>query len=445
VSDHYELRLYDAPLLSFELSSGTSGYTAEVTSATEQKHLLPLDLELTGEGVLKWLNRRAIPKNRAYVHNILNTMGLSLRDTKGIVDVCRGLSLNDSYWVVPEGFAGKFAAYNLYENRFSEVLALTALTGESLSEEAARRIHTSPEFTTNGMLPKAWRYRDGKIILFKGGVWRQYPSAPDPLEPYSEYYAAQIAEAMGLAPVKYGLSRWKNVLGCTCELFTGIDTAYVPMASLIRPLCKGMDTSQYYSVCGDWFKEFDREHGMDLFGHFASTLVFDSLILNEDRHLGNFGVLRDNYSGEIIASAPIFDNGISLFNYSSIQELRKLGTHRQAYANYFKQPFDVQARAFGGDLQREQLSRLSGFKFKKHSRYNWDAERMEIIQSYVRQRAAELIDAIGGAPNRAAQKAAAAPKERPLLTRLDEAKEEAKRIDKEPPDSPAKGKSREER
>ena len=393
----YELRLYDQTLLSFELTSDKAvGYRTKVKHIGEPRAVFPLDMELTDEGVLKWLNRRTIPKNRAYVHNILNTMGLSLRDTKGIIDVCKGLSLNDSYWVVPEGFDGKFADYNLYENRFSEVLALTALTGESLSEDKAKRIRTSPEFTTNGMLPKAWRYNNGKIFLFKGGVWRQYATAPDPLEPYSEYYAAQIADTMGLNPVKYGLSRWKSVLGCTCELFTDINTAYVPMASVVRRQLDDKDPSRYYSVCGEWFKDFDREKGTSLFDYFASTLVFDSLILNEDRHLGNFGVLRDNKSGRIIGNAPIFDNGISLFNYSSIQELRKLDTHRQAYANYFKQPFDTQAKEFGGDLQMEQLSRLSNFKFTHHSRYNWDAERMGIIVDYIRQRAAELIEIIGG-------------------------------------------------
>ena len=397
MNNTYELRLYDRMLLSFELTADTAaGYSAKIKHIGEPRPLFPVDLELTDEGVLKWLNRRTIPKNRAYVHNILNTMGLSLRDTKGIMDVCKGLSLNDSYWVVPEGFDGKFANYNLYENRFSEVLALTALTGESLSEEKVRRIRTSPEFTTNGMLPKAWRYNNGKILLFKGGVWRQYATTPDPLEPYSEYYAAQIADAMGLNPVKYGLSRWKGVLGCTCELFTDIDTAYIPMASVIRRQFDDIDPSRYYAVCGEWFKDFDRENGTSLFDYFASMLVFDSLILNEDRHLGNFGVLRDNHSGKITGNAPVFDNGISLFNYSSIQELRKLDTHRKVYANYFKQPFDSQAVEFGRALQTEQLSRLSGFKFTRHRRYNWDAERLEIIQEYVRQRSAELIDIIGG-------------------------------------------------
>ena len=45
-------------------------------------------------------------------------------------------------------------------------------------------------------------------------------------------------------------------------------------------------------------------------------LVFDALIYNEDRHFGNFGVLRDNHSGKIIAPAPVFDNGLSLFCYA---------------------------------------------------------------------------------------------------------------------------------
>lgn len=46
----------------------------------------------------------AIPKNRAFVDEILKTVGLSHNDTKGIIDVCKGLSLNDSYWVVPADF-----------------------------------------------------------------------------------------------------------------------------------------------------------------------------------------------------------------------------------------------------------------------------------------------------------------------------------------------------
>ena len=41
-------------------------------------------------------------------------------------------------------------------------------------------------------------------------------------------------------------------------------------------------------------------------------LVFDAVILNEDRHFGNFGLLVDSHTNKIIAPAPIFDNGLSL-------------------------------------------------------------------------------------------------------------------------------------
>ena len=102
----YVLRLYDTDLLSFSLSEqGIEGLKAQIHSIDEEERaLFPLDLELTDDGLVKWLQRRVIPKNRAYVAEILKTYGLSVNDTKGIIDVCKGLSLNDSYWVVPQGF-----------------------------------------------------------------------------------------------------------------------------------------------------------------------------------------------------------------------------------------------------------------------------------------------------------------------------------------------------
>lgn len=107
----YSLCIYDTELVRFSLEKrGLEGLVAEILFIDEtNKHLLPLDLELTNEGVIKWLERRVIPKSRRFVDEILKTLNLSHNDTKGIIDVCKGLSLNDSYWVVPEDFAGTFA------------------------------------------------------------------------------------------------------------------------------------------------------------------------------------------------------------------------------------------------------------------------------------------------------------------------------------------------
>lgn len=111
MSDIYSLHLYDTELVRFSLEKrGLEGLVAEVLSVQRDKsHLMPPDLELTGTGVVRWLERRVIPKNRAFVDEILKTLGLGRNDTKGIMDVCKRLSLNGSYWVVPDGFEGTLA------------------------------------------------------------------------------------------------------------------------------------------------------------------------------------------------------------------------------------------------------------------------------------------------------------------------------------------------
>jgi len=94
-----------------------------------KKYLLPLDLQVTNESLTKWIKGRTIPSNRAYVENFLARLGLNEKDSKGIIDICKGLSLNDSYWIVDEHFTGSYEKYNLYHNRFSSTIAWLAFTG----------------------------------------------------------------------------------------------------------------------------------------------------------------------------------------------------------------------------------------------------------------------------------------------------------------------------
>ena len=125
-----------------------------------------------------------------------------------------GLSLNDSYWVVPAGFDGSFSDYNLYDNRFSEALSLVAYTGIGEGNEA---FSTSPELTTNSMLRKAWRFVEGDgVYLYKGGTEGASNTGN---EPYSEYYACQVANAMGVECVQYDLENWKGILASKCKQY----------------------------------------------------------------------------------------------------------------------------------------------------------------------------------------------------------------------------------
>lgn len=376
MSNVYSLRIYDTELMKFSMEKrGLSGLVADILYKNEKYvNLIPLDMEQTGEGIIRWLERRVIPKNRAFVDEILKTLGLSHNDTKGIIDVCRGLSLNDSYWVVPEDFEGKFSQYNLYENRFSEILALVAYTGAGGSRQA---FTTSPELTTGGMLPKAWRYveNDG-IYLYKGGTTGASNTGR---EPYCEYYASQIAETMRLNAVHYDLENWKGITASKCALFTDIDTAYIPVGRIVR--------SGGIAACLAWYKELGDEFSEQL----CSMLVFDALIYNEDRHFGNFGVLRDNRSGRIIAPAPVFDNGFSLFCYAGREDYENLNKYAGTRSNPYNISYEDVCAEVMGAKQKEQLRRMIGFRFKRHESLNLPEEHLTAIEKHLEGRVRKLL------------------------------------------------------
>lgn len=379
MSNVYSLRIYDTELMRFTLEKrGLEGLVAEIVSVQDDHaQLMPLDLELTGEGVIKWLERRVIPKNRTFVDEILKTLGLSHNDTKGIIDVCKGLSLNDSYWIVPEDFDGTFAQFNLYENRFSEMLALVAYTGAGQSKQA---FTTSPELTTNGMLPKAWRFvEDDGIYLYKGGTSGASNSGR---EPYCEYYASQIAETMQLNAVHYDLENWKGITASKCALFTNVDVSYVPIGRLVR--------TGGIQKCLDYYDELGPEFGEQL----RSMLVFDALIYNEDRHFGNFGILRDNHSGKIIAPAPIFDNGLSLLCYAGNDDLANLSAleeYSKTRTTPYRLSFEEICAEVMGAKQKEQLRRMIGFRFKRHPSLNFSEEHLQALEKVLEGRVRKLL------------------------------------------------------
>ena len=372
----YNLKLYNETLLTFSLEEkGLEGLKVEIIYINEEKKsILPIDLSLTNDGVLKWLQKRVIPKNRAFVDEILKTLGLSLNNTKGIIDVCKGLSLNDSYWVVPQEFDGTFEEYNLYDNRFSEVLSLVAYTGVGASDRA---FTTSPELTTQGMLRKAWRFiEDDGIYLYKGGT---EGAANTGKEPYSEYYAYQIAEAMGLNAVEYDLENWKGILASKCKLFTDIDTAFVPIGRIVK--------EGGIKACLDFYKDISDEAYEEL----CSMLVFDAVIYNEDRHFGNFGILRDNKTGNIIGPAPIFDNGLSLFNFAMPNDFEDIAKYAQTRTTPYGVSFESICQEVIGKKQAAQLRKLLGFKFERHASLNLPEERLEAIEKHIEARARELL------------------------------------------------------
>ena len=373
----YTIKHFNEPVLQFSAEDGADS-DIKVVRITEDKELLPPDLAGTAaENIESWIRHRTIPKNRAYVDNLLSSIGLSFNRPMDIIKVSKGLSLNDCYWVTEEGFDGDFESFNLYDNRFNRVLGLIALTGYGSS--AISRFSSSPEFTTNGILPKCWRRENGVIRLYKGGT---EGASNTGYEPYSEFYAADIAKRLGVNAIDYSLSRWKDKLCSVCDIFTSKDVSYVPTGRIVRS--GGMKAVRaYYETLGEEFVS-----ALD------DMIVFDAVIFNTDRHFGNFGLLLDSKTNKIIAPAPLFDHGNSLFNFAGRDAL----VNEESMRKYAKtllpcvyDDFVESARKVITPKHKEKLRGLLNIKLKRNSRYNLPPERLRLTEKMISLRVSELL------------------------------------------------------
>jgi len=307
-----------------------------------------------------WLTHRTAPMNRHFVRDVLVSSGFNPQDPgylRRLIEFCKGLSLNDVHWVVPDDFADEWEACNLYRNAFPESVAALALSG--MGDILPKDVSTSPEYTTNGVLAKCWRRQNDIISLWKAGSEKSHG-----LEPYAECYAAQVAAALGVDHVPYRLARFKGQVCSVCPLFTSERYGFVPVGKL-------MTREQVSS---------DRR--------FADIFLLDAVILNDDRHLGNLGFLVDNDKNEICGIAPAFDNGHSLF--SRPPERFSLGSPA-LYEQWSEFP------GIDRELVFERISRLRGFRLKRNARYNLPSGTFRAASDFLSQRIERLLETFADA------------------------------------------------
>ena len=374
----HTLKLFDTPLLQFEVVENLADPVVRIVGIDEgNRSLLPLDMEQNAEGLARWLKRRVIPQNRAFVNAFLARCGLSANRPMDVITVCKGLSLNDSYWICGENETKTFDQVNLYENRFSSVLASIAFTGYGSSVRSS--FASSPEFTTNGMLPKCWRRIDGRIWLYKGAT---SGASNTGYEPYSEKYAFLAGRQLGFDVIPYRLTRWKGNLCSACELFTDKETAYIPVGRIVRTGGMRAVRTYYESLGGEFVRSLNE------------MLVFDALICNTDRHFGNFGVLVDSRTNRIIRPAPLFDHGSALFNYAGSEfwaSEEKLNAYAATLQPCVYEDFFQAARdAMDADLAGKVRKALD-FHMEDEGRLRYPKAWIRLMEKQIRRRASIIL------------------------------------------------------
>ena len=375
----YILKLFDVELMKFRIIENLADPVLQITWINEKKKkLLPLGMELSDKGLASWMKNRIIPKNRAYVNAFLAKCGLNANRPMDVISVCRGLSLNDSYWVVEEGFAGTFEDNNLYENNFSRVLAMIAFTGYGSSARSS--LASSPEFTTNGMLPKCWRRINGKVYLYKGATSGASNTGN---EPYSELYAYEIGTALGMNVVPYKVSKWMKQLCSACELFTSRDIAFVPIGRVVK-------TGGMRAV-----REYYENLGSEYVDALNDMIVLDAVIYNTDRHFGNFGVLVDSKTNKIIAPAPLFDHGNSLFNLAGEEnwaDEKLLKEYAGTLLPSVYEDYIEEAKKIMDSRLKEKLRKMLTYNLQKVGAYNYSSDRLKLISKMVQERVHEILN-----------------------------------------------------
>lgn len=373
----YILKMFDEELCKFNMNDSIVNFEVEIVEIVNDQWKFPFEMRdaISNETLKRWLKRRTVPKNRAYVNNFLAKLGYNEKNTKAIIEVCKGLSLNDVYWVVEDNDKTLFKDVNLYENKFDDVIASIAFTGYGSYIRSS--FVSSPELTTNGMLAKSWRRIENKVLLYKSGT---EGAANLGKEPYSEKYAYEVAKAMGINCIEYNLAKWKGRLCSTCELFTSIEKSFLPISEIVRSGGINAVLDYYRSLGDNFYQEI-----IDMF-------VFDAIILNTDRHFGNFGVLIDNKTNEIVSPAPVFDNGLSLLCYAMEDDLEDVDKYIETLmpANYDN--FIGFIVPLMSERQKRMVRHLFDFKFSRKGSYKLPNKRLKILEKVIQKRAREILD-----------------------------------------------------
>ena len=293
----------------------------------------------------EWFKGRGIPSWRDKLDLLLHRLNIYTPDE--LLDKSFGLSLSDQYWIKPYESNIKYDDINFFDNDFdySEFMeASLSLNSKTVMSEKSLK---TPNNTTDGMLKKAWIIENNIRYLLKGGYKNEV------LQPFNEVLASEICKRLGFNHVTYTLDTYKDIVVSKCPCFINKDTEFITAYQVINNM-KRHDSLEDYE---DYVKVLEEHNIKDARIKLENMYILDFLIMNEDRHLNNFGIIRDVNTLKWVDIAPIFDNGQSL----NIQDYNDEEVIISGYGRLFYEikPFDEIIKVVK-DIKRIDVSRLDG-------------------------------------------------------------------------------------
>ena len=297
-----------------------------------------------------WFRGRGIPSWRKDLEKLLDKLGVSSSDE--LLNKYYGLSLSDQYWLKGVNSAVKYEDINFFTNDFEYEAYLDASLDSSSKSIVSldKNIFKSPNNTTDGMLQKGWIIESGKRVLVKG----TYTSNNE--EPINEYLASQICKRLGFDYCNYEVE-WsdKTKLISKCNDFINENEELISAYDIYNSEKKPNNISDY-----EFYIQILEKHNVpNARENMENLFILDYLMLNNDRHLKNFGIIRNVNTLKWEKVAPIFDTGESMQCDKYTDEINFSSGKGKFFSNTDKDYEDI-LKIIGKNILRVDLSKLKG-------------------------------------------------------------------------------------
>lgn len=334
----------DDPVCAITIDA-VSGSIVRVAKPTDPE-LLPLGGSIDSAMLKKWWQRRAVPMGQGNIQRILEQLGIATTQEYLVKNL--GLSLTDHYWIKPLDMELGWDDINLFTNDFRDPVGDMQFGIEAVQELPANAF--SPSSSVQGELRKKWLIADGKRCLVKGN------HGGNSQESLNEVVATLLHQKQVKQPyVTYNTMRLGDhqQIFCVCESFTSDAIELLPAIDIVESRKKDNATSMY-----EHFIAVCLAHGLEeakVRSFLEYQILTDFILTNTDRHMNNFGVLRDTKTLKFIGMAPIFDSGNSMFWQSP--KLPEYDDLTKVKVNSF-QTTEKQLLGYVRDRQQVDISKL---------------------------------------------------------------------------------------
>lgn len=296
----------------------------EIETATIlNRYMLPISLminNLTYSKVYNWIEHRAIPLTRKNAEKVYKVLSLPRENSAmQMMYITHALSINDNFWIANSNELNNihYENINLFNNSLNEAMYLVALKGEDNFTIQDNSI--SAEYTGQGTYPKCFVRKQDGIYLYKAGSNIQIKN---------EVYAAYIATLIGFNSVGYHYEKFHDINCSVSKIATGLDENWEDAFIISESL-------------HDSTGLIPQEYAIKMFNiDYSNMIIFDALVLNDDRHMKNWAFSIDANKNIIKGLSASYDynnafsaNSYTLSNliFEGNKKLNLLSAARKAY------------------------------------------------------------------------------------------------------------------